>query len=532
MRGFNGGPVRLLAGIAALVGASFLGACQDLDIVNPNNPDRDRAITNPADVEALVIGSWPLYWGRTMTSSSSYNAMPTIADVMTATYANNASLKLSSEPRVAFQNSQTAEEHGIARFQWYSWYELVSNANDALIAMDNGLEIIDPSTGLNTTTQTRAMAKLFQGAGLGYIATLFDRMVVATEETDIEQPDALALKPYTEGIAQAVASLEEAAQLADQVGEWYNGGNWATLWEGIPEVTSEMVRRVAYSHAARLMILSARGPEESAQLDWNQIRGWIDNGIQEDWIHGVSQQGQRASYWYRFRVSTSSFQGRSDYYFIGQADVSGNYQAWINTPIIERERFLITSPDQRITGGSPTTSGTYFEYVEDTRGFRPERGLYHFSYYQADRYPEPNSSYRVGSVPLYTIDEMNLYRALAAFRTGDLAGAAEYANLTRVANGGLPPLTASGVPEADDCVPQTKSGACGSLEQAIHYEFLVELQLLNMLYPYLTRRSFGTLTPGTFTQLPIPARELETLGLDIYTFGGPNGESSAGPFRW
>jgi len=264
------------------MGVLLLAGCQDLDIINTNQPDRLRAITNPADVEALVIGSWPLYWGRTITSSSSYNAMPTIADVMTATYANNASLKLSSEPRVAFQNSQQAEEHDIARFQWYDWYEMLSNANDALLAIKGGIEIIDEATGRNTTTQTRAMAKLFQGAALGYISCLFDQVVVATEESDIEDPDALALKPWQEGRDQAIASLHEAADLAGQVGDWYNGGSWATLWEGIPVVTSQMVQEVAHSHAARLMILSARGHEESAALDWNQILSDIDQGITEE----------------------------------------------------------------------------------------------------------------------------------------------------------------------------------------------------------------------------------------------------------
>jgi hypothetical protein len=517
---------------AALVGVSVLAGCQDLDVVNTNQPDRVRAITNPADVEALVIGSWPLYWGRTITSSSSYNAMPTIADVMTATYANNASLKLSSEPRVAFQNSQSAEEHGIARYQWYDWYEMLSNANDALLAIENGIEIIDEATGRNTTTQTMALAKLFQGASLGYISCLFDQVVVATEDTDIEDPDALALKPYTEGVEQALASLDEAIDLAGQVGEWYNGGNWATLWEGIPEVTSDMVIRVAHSHAARLEVLSARGPQESAGLNWTRINNHINAGIQEDWVHGVSQQGQRASYWYRYRNTTTTFVGRIDNYFVGEADASGAFQAYMNTPITERERFQVTTKDRRVTGATPDSDGKYFGYRENTYGFRPERGLYHFSYYQAERYPEVNSSYRVGSVPLYTVDEMRLYRALGAFRTGNNALAAELANVTRVANGELPPLTAAGVPESPDCVPKTKSGACGSLEQAIQWEFLMELHLLNCLYPYLTRRHFGTLTPGTFTQLPIPARELETLGLDIYTFGGPNGESSAGDWRW
>lgn len=515
---------------AALVGVMLLAGCQDLEITNPNQPDRERAITNPADVEALVIGSWPLYWGRTLTSSSSYNAMPTIADVMTATYANNASLKLSSEPRVAFQNSQQAEEHGIARYQWYDWYELVSNTNDALLAIEEGIEIVDPATGVNTTTQTMALAKLLQGSGLGYISLLFDQMVVATEDTDIEDLDALQLKPWQEGLEQALTSLEEAAALAGQVGEWYNGGPWTTLWEGIPMVTSDMVARVANSTAARLLALSARGPDD--QVDWARIQGYVNNGIQEDWIHGVSREGQRARYWYRFRNSHTTFQGRSDYYFIGQADVSGNYQDWIDLDITQRDRFLITTPDRRLTAGDPTSDGKYFEYRSDTRGFRPERGLYHFSYYQWDRYPEPNSSFRVGEIPLMTVDEMRLYNALAALRTGNNGLAAELLNVTREANGELPPVTASGVPQAPDCVPKTKDGACGSLEQALHYEFLMELQGLNCLQPYLMRRSFGTLTPGTFIHLPIPARELETLGLDTYTFGGPAGEGSSGPFRW
>ncbi len=517
---------------AALVGVTVLAGCQDLDIVNPNQPDRERAITNPADVEALVIGSWPLYWGRIMTSSSSYNAMPTIADVMTATYANNASLKLSSEPRVAFQNSQQAEEHGIARYQWYDWYELVSNANDALAAIEGGMEIVNEDLGINTTTQTKALAKLFQGTGLGYISLLFDQMVVVTEDTDIEEPDALALKPWEEGLEAALDALDEAIVLAGQVGTWYNGGAWTTLWEGIPVVTADMVKQVANGTAARLIVLSSRGIEGKSGVDYARLQGYLANTITEDWMHGVSLNGQRASYWYRYRNSNSTFQGRSDYYFIGQADVSGNYQAWINTPITERDRFLITTPDRRLTAGSPESDGKYFEYVSDIRGFRPERGLYHFSYYQWDRYIEPNSSYRVGSIPLMTVDEMRLYRAEAALRAGNTSLVAELINVTRVGNGELPPVTANGVPQADDCVPQTKTGACGSLEQALHYEFLMELQGINMLQPYLMRRTFGTLTPGTFIHLPVPARELETLGLDIYTFGGPEGEGSAGPFRW
>jgi hypothetical protein len=41
------------------------------------------------------------------------------------------------------------------------------------------------------------------------------------------------------------------------------------------------------------------------------------------------------------------------------------------------------------------------------------------------------------------------------------------------------------------------------------------------------RARLGILVPGTAYHYPVPARELETLGMESYTFGGVGGNGAA-----
>ena len=90
--------------------------------------------------------------------------------------------------------------------------------------------------------------------------------------------------------------------------------------------------------------------------------------------------------------------------------------------------------------------------------------------------------------------------------------------MTRVSNGELAPVTVSGVPNGS--APVMEDGSPGSLLDAIYYERMIELAGTDAVRAYLDRRGSGTLTPGTFYHFPVPGRELQTLGLPIYTFGG------------
>ncbi len=102
-------------------------------------------------------------------------------------------------------------------------------------------------------------------------------------------------------------------------------------------------------------------------------------------------------------------------------------------------------------------------------------------------------------------------------------------NRTRVARGGLPPATVDGVIGQADCVPKKildPSGACADLMNTLMYEKRVETYALGAGVAFWDARGWGLLPTGTVLHLPIPARELETLQLPLYTFGG-GGEGSA-----
>jgi hypothetical protein len=100
-------------------------------------------------------------------------------------------------------------------------------------------------------------------------------------------------------------------------------------------------------------------------------------------------------------------------------------------------------------------------------------------------------------------------------------------NETRVANGELPPVTLDGPPDVAGCVPRKLNGQCGSLWDALRYERGIELLGMSGVIRFFDMRGWQGLAENSITQLPIPGRELGTLRLPNYTFGGPGGESSA-----
>jgi hypothetical protein len=102
--------------------------------------------------------------------------------------------------------------------------------------------------------------------------------------------------------------------------------------------------------------------------------------------------------------------------------------------------------------------------------------------------------------------ESDLVHAEALVRTGgDLALAATLINRTRVDRGKLPAATAA-------------EGAAKLLEY-IDYEREIELMNSSGM-AFFRRRHVDGLQDGTLRHLPIPAKELETLQLPVYTFGG------------
>jgi hypothetical protein len=199
---------------------------------------------------------------------------------------------------------------------------------------------------------------------------------------------------------------------------------------------------------------------------------------------------------------------RVSYLTLGEADTSGNFQNWLATPVQARMPFNITTDDRRITGaGGPTTNGTDFWYLA-TNAFNAARGSYFFSWYRHMRYEHLFPSY-AGPAPAMLKAEMDLLRAEAALYANDRATAVPLINTTRVGRGQLAPVT------ADMSVDQ--------LRAAMQYGKRIELMKVSFGNHYLDPRGWGRLVTGTPIHMPIPALELETLGREVYTFGGALG---------
>jgi hypothetical protein len=118
-----------------------------------------------------------------------------------------------------------------------------------------------------------------------------------------------------------------------------------------------------------------------------------------------------------------------------------------------------------------------------------------------------------------SVDEMKFIKAEALYRLGRLTEVLPLINPTRVA-AGLKPVTVDGPPPGRDCVPRKDDGSCGNLFDAIQYEKRIELFPTEALPSFADARGWGKLITGTPIHFPVHGRELETLGLPIYTFGG------------
>jgi len=512
----------LLLAAAALLG----GGCQDLVVENTNSPDRRRALAQPDAVELLAASTFPIFYNRIYRGTAGYVPIPMTADEVTNTSNTSGGRDLSTLPRRPYDNNPVNDDqYVLVELTWSQHYEAFSNATDALKVINDGLVIETGDPVTDNTHRVRVFSKLMQGLTLGYIGLLFDQAYIFDENTPdevIQDPikHGLGLSPYTEVIAKAVELLEAAAQLAQSGEPFTIPSGWMYTAD---DVTPDDVANIAHAYAARYLVLSARTPAERQALDWQKVlshTALVTNNVEVEL--GSNSSGRRNNYVARAHSTSSNSRWYASYRLIGAADVSGNYQAWLQTAPEDRSRFLITTPDRRITGADgPTSNGKYFRYLE-TNLFNPLYGGYRESFYQWNRYRNGviSNSGDDGIFAMLTMDEIRLYEAEAHYRMGQLELARDLINATRVANGELPAVTVDGVTDAADCVPRTTTGACGSLLDALVYERLIELAFLDPVRTWGDKRGFGALTTGTILHLPIPYEQQKILDIPYYTFGG------------
>lgn len=496
-----------------MVGAGALlfgSACADLEVTNPNAPDVERALASAEDVKNLAISTINS-WYLTSTHVEPYLAASATADMLTANYGNFGMRFNNLEPRVAYENLSAGGDREVARVPWDRNYGTLGAANDALRAFGSGVALSSAAE----TAKYKNLAMFSQAASFMNLALWFDKAFIVDETFDPSGPRP-ELQPYTAVSAAALAKWEALIAAS--------AGNTATYTQAelpmVGNLTGAKINRLANTFAALTMAYTPRNATENAAVNWAKVATLADKGIgtgSAGTPFDMYVKGDLTNWWsYINYYGNEHSWTRTDHRLINLMD--GTTPPKFNGTVPPKG----TSPDARYESdfqycqaSNPPQTSTVPSCTTPVLG-DPGRGIYMQSvwFHRRHAHHARTTSGTRGqtAVPYILAAESDLIRAEALIRSGgSKTTAATLINNSRVTRGNLPALTGA----------ETNA----VLLTAIDYERQVELFHSNGLDLQRARQGLtARLQTGTFRHLPIPAKELETLGLPIYTFGGPGNE--------
>jgi hypothetical protein len=464
-----------------------LFGCEDLEVENVNQPKFEETNT-PAQTNGLVgslLNGWHYSGHR---ADAPGLALFMTADVGTCSWGNFGMRDLSSEPRVAFNNNPAYPNMVPFEDYYKNMYSYASSATDALLAIQN-----DVNNEIEEVERAKAVSYFVQAATLGSIGMLYDKGFVVTEHTDLTQE--VPMVSYDVIIDSAVAIMDKAIAICEE-----NSFTIPQSWlPTLMTYTNVEFGQLANTMAARLLVYKSRNAAQNEANDWAKIRDYAEKGIDFDYEPIMNDN----TWWDYMKVyAVYTGWGRIDMRVINMMDP--NMYPWFPAS---------GDPDDLPNSGEATSDDnrliTDFEYIK-SQDFLAERGIYHYSTY---RYKRWDYYLLTWTEPVAVIRkaENDMILAEAYVRTGNLSGAAAILNdpfNSRKARGGL-----GDVPENED-----------DLLEAIYYEKTIECILTGENVEFYDMRRRDMLQEGTFKHLPIPAQQLEVMGLEFYTFGGTTGE--------
>ena len=535
---------RLTSLALALAVAGTLGGCE-LEVENPNAPDAPRAFVDPAGLQQLLGGAFRTW---VETRGDYYHGLPltAMADNYTASW-NNAAIRFYTSvgvecpSRCGWTNSATAPEAAggpSVESAWYGYYTVFSGATDVLKAIKDGLCFdANCATDNTLTSRNKAVAKMLQGMALAGIAMLYDQGFAVDEDTDFSDPLAIPFSSRADMRALALAKFEDAYTEAG-LKTWSTPAEWMGVGAGT-SYTNQQIRKVVRTMQAELIALFPRNGAENTAADWAKVALNASQGVSAapafDWQFYIDVTGAECGLdcvktWGNsigtMRVDTRVASLLTTNHLNPWPDPQGN-----PCPLVPR------NGDRRVGDGSWGPEDDFNGY--STQGltasagtdyacsgvvvFPPARGQYHQSNlvhiryahlaYIGENLPGQNGT---GQDPFYTRGMNDLLWAEGLIRSGGSRTlAATLINNTRVGRGGLVPLTGT---EGDP-----------ALLAALQYEQEVEFMGQGVT-PFYNRRRVDGLLTGTPRHMPVPAKEMDVLVREVYTFGGP-GQPDMAPGR-
>lgn len=550
------------AAIAAVVG---LGAC-DLAVKNPNQPETQRVLSSPVDVESL-LGNYYKRWHSGMWGSlSNVQGMTNVQSFEDySSLSNNCMGQRVGIPRAPNDNSIgngcAAEQSRV-----YFYMAEVNRVASSILATLGTTGFTLGST--NQDNRAKAFGQFLRGVSLGYSALIYDSSAVVDQSTDAQDPGKLS--GYKDVAAASMDALQKSIDFANTPGTGAGGFPLPAGW--IPSSTSmtqaEFVKLVR-SYRARIRAGTARTPAERAAVDWTAVIADAQNGITADHDNITNTTSGPFNTWVNNFYSYGTWHQMAPF-VVGMADNSGSYASWIATPLADRGAgntpFFMTTPDLRFPqgatraaqqadfaitscNGASTACKRYFVNRPAGNDVYSGNG-YGWSNYDHARFwswrTSGDGTSQNGKLVFFTLAELNMLEAEGQIIKGNYAAAAALINKTRIKNG-LPAITAldntTPVPGGVDCVPKVPVGpsyttiACGNMMEALKYEKRIEEAYTGFAQWFIDMRGWGDLPAATGLHWAVPYAELQSRGYApaaIYSTGGGTNSGSAvkGTYGW
>lgn len=567
--------LRFLTRMTLAAGVVAVAACE-MAVTNPNQPETDRVLATPADVESL-LGTQYLRWHIAM-----YGALGNtwgMASVQSfenfSSLSNNCMGQRVGIPRAGNDNQVGNGCASEQRRTYYIHHEVTRIASNVLS------RLYTPGFTMGTQARdnrARSFAHFVRGLSLGYLALVHDSAAVVTPGMTGEDPGELA--EYPQVMQAALQALDSAIAIAQAGGTGSDGFPLPATWiPGPTNMTTTEFVRLARSYKARFRANVARTPAERATVNWDAVIADAQNGITADHFNTTATVGGPFNTWVAQWMSYTTWHQMTPF-VLGMADNSGAYDAWLALPLDNRGAgnvsFFMTTADQRFPQGSSraaqqtdfaltscTAAGAVCKryYVNRPTGNDQFSGSgwgwsnYDFARFYSWRQSGDAGTGQNGRFPFFTKAELDMLQAEGHYRKGSFAQAAALINLTRTrvptasqAGGGLPAITAfdatTPVPGGSACVPRVPaspsftSSTCGNMLEALKWEKRIETHFTHYMGWFFDMRGWGDLPEGTPTDWPVPFEDLQArgrTGAQIYSTGGASGtyhKAAKGTYGW
>ena len=494
-------------------------ACESLDVDNFNNPDQAATLSVGTDLLAAMAGGYLTYW-QGLHDDHPGMAIGITADHFGVSWGNFAGRRMGEEPRKSYNNRATEDPdyQQLVEDPWFGSLSAVSTANDIIVALNKGVTI---DNGGPRDESILASARMLRGLGWGHLGLMFDRAIIAFEDTDVEQQ--IPYTSYKDMIPPAVAELEAAIEIAAKIDAasfehpHFNGLN----------LTREQFIQLAHSYAARFLANWPRTASENDQVNWQAVYDHASQGLEFDFgpiADGNLWDGYQKNVF--ANANNGAFWARLDQRLVAALDPSQptRYPEVVGRGEAPLQDSMATSADARLESD--------FIFVP-TNNFAVDRGEWHFSHYKHNRnITDPTfagDATSSGPIPTFLAADNDLLAAEALLQLNRKGEAIDLINAgTRVTRGGLAPLDAN----ASDA----------EVARAIMYERAIELMSTDPLGMWCYRRragdrqqfdqvdDLGGLQIGTPAHLPVPAKELGIREEAPYNFGGDQDPEGIKPF--